>query len=89
MHENYIAVNTAELTKAPTSEPVNSLMRELEELLWKCTNTAAELQCRLTGDCPAFDHGKEIRTMTDSVKWDLNAVMFTLERLEIMRSLIG
>lgn len=89
MNENYTAVNTAEMAQAPMPEPVNLLMRELEDLLRECISTAAELQCRLTGDCPTFEHGKEIRTMTDAVKWELNAVVFTLERLEAMRSLIG
>lgn len=89
MKENYTAVNSAEMVNTPVSEPVNALMHELENLLWKCTNVAAELQCRLTGDCPAFDHGKEISTMTEAVKWDLSAAAFTLARLEVMRSLIG
>lgn len=75
--------------RLPGTEPINELIRKLNDVLQASCNEAVETQTRLTGGSEKYPNEPEIRSMTDALKECLNKAVFLEERTRAIRDCIG
>ena len=86
---NYTAVVETATNTAPNEEPINELMRKLDEIVHDNADRASAVMNRMCGNVPQYERKTSINNFTEAIKELLNASVFTTDMLNELLVRIG